>query len=134
MPVHTHYIHVYIHVYIHNIYIHVVNTLNCSIHVQHCQPELRVGDRGHMTTASPHLMQRVQCIHLVIIVFTRGPMFLSSTALQTNKQTNKQTNTRDNLKIFAHKNTEYLTIITLSCIIKHIEGRLYCKEEMLVKI
>lgn len=28
-----------------------------------------------------YLIQRVQWIHLVIIVFTRGPMFLSSTAL-----------------------------------------------------
>lgn len=27
-----------------------------------------------------YLMQRVHCIHLVIMVFTNGPMFLSSTA------------------------------------------------------
>jgi len=33
-----------------------------------------------------YLMQRVQWMHLVIIVFTKGPMFLSSTALQ--RQTN----------------------------------------------
>lgn len=50
-------------------------------------PPRFVNTRAKNTNAIPgerqknnHLMQRVHCIHLVIMVFTNGPMFLSSTA------------------------------------------------------
>lgn len=35
---------------------------------------------GKIPEEKHYLMHRVHCIHLVMIVFTRGPMFLSSTA------------------------------------------------------
>lgn len=35
---------------------------------------------------TPYLMQRVQWIHLVMMVFTSGPIFLSSTALERERE------------------------------------------------